>query len=374
MAEIRVAAVMEATSVTGPAKNLLRFCSLAREHFPRPEISVVTFVRGAESNAFTKAAGAAGIKVFTIPERSPVDALISGRFARLLRELSPDIIQTHGSKAHVFTRLARPARVKWLAYHHGYTAEDRKMKMYNRLGLWSMKAADRIVTVCRPFAKHLEASGIGPARIRILPNAIDPAAERAAAASAPAGIEASIPPGAKCLLAVGRLSPEKGHRDFIEALALLRRRGIGDFRALILGDGPERQRLIRQIENCGLSGNVLMPGHQSNPLPYYCLADVFVLPSHSEGSPNVLLEPMTAGVPIVARAVGGVPESVEHEQSALLVQPGSPEELAAAIERVLRDAPLAARLWQAALDRVQSLHCPAVYCSSLLEIYSELLR
>jgi len=373
MADIRVAAVMEATTVTGPAKNLLRFCSLAREHPSRPEISVVTFVRGAESNAFTKAAGAAGIKVFTIPERSPVDALISGRFARLLGELSPGIVQTHGSKAHFFTRMARPGGVKWLAYHHGYTAEDLKMKMYNRLGFWSMKAADRIVTVCRPFARHLEAGGIDPARIRVVPNAIDPAAEHAAAASAPARIEAGIPPGAKCILAVGRLSPEKGHRDLIEAMALLRRRGIGDFRALILGDGPERKRLLRQIETRGLSGIVLLSGHQANPLPYYRLADVFVLPSHSEGSPNVLLEAMAAGVPIVACAVGGVPESVRHEESALLVPPGSPEELAGAVERVLRDAPLAARLGRAALERAESSHSPAVYCTSLLEIYSELL-
>jgi glycosyltransferase involved in cell wall biosynthesis len=377
MAKVRIAAVMEATTVTGPAKNLIRFCCLAREHPSAPELSVVTFLRtsssGPESNAFTEAARAIGLKVHVIPERSPVDALVCGRFGRVLRELSPDIVQTHGSKSHFFARMARPAAAKWLAYHHGYTDEDRKMRFYNRVGCWSMRAADRVVTVCKPFARELEASGIERGRIRVLPNSIDPRTERAAAQTdLPA--EHRIPPGVPCILAVGRLSPEKGHRDLIEALAILRgRRPDLDFRALIVGDGTERISLERQIADAGLSGSVILAGHRSNPLPYYRAANVFVLPSHSEGSPNVLLEAMALGIPIAACAVGGVPESVTHERSALLVEPGSPVALADSIERLLTDTSLAQRMAKAAIEAAESLHAPAIYCSSLLSIYSELL-
>ena len=111
----------------------------------------------------------------------------------------------------------------------------------------------------------------------------------------------------------------------------------------------------------------------SDVQPFYAIADVFALPSHTEGSPNVLLEAMAANLPIVATAVGGVPEMVANNESALLVPPGDPKHLASAIANLLTDKDLAQRLARKAAMLVDIQHSPERYVQSLIEIYSEVI-
>jgi glycosyltransferase involved in cell wall biosynthesis len=103
------------------------------------------------------------------------------------------------------------------------------------------------------------------------------------------------------------------------------------------------------------------------------MANLFVLPSHSEGSPNVLLEAMAAGLPIIATAVGGVPEIVRNGEEAVLVEKQNPKVLAQAIARVLQDNKLQRQLAEAAQHRIQA-YSPAAYCRSILSIYRSCFR
>ena len=98
-----------------------------------------------------------------------------------------------------------------------------------------------------------------------------------------------------------------------------------------------------------------------------------VMPSHSEGSPNVLLEAMAAGVPVVATRVGGVPEIATDGETAVLVEPRNPEAMAAAIQRMLEDESLRARLSRNARELVEEKYSPDAYRRSLVEIYEEVL-
>jgi glycosyltransferase involved in cell wall biosynthesis len=115
-------------------------------------------------------------------------------------------------------------------------------------------------------------------------------------------------------------------------------------------------------------------GQQSNVHAYYAIADVLVLPSHSEGSPNVLLEAMAAQVPIVATAVGGVPEIVQNDETALLIKPNAPEQMAGAISEILGDDALAQRLVRNASAVVATRHTPAHYVESLIRVYQEAIN
>ena len=172
------------------------------------------------------------------------------------------------------------------------------------------------------------------------------------------------------VLSVGRLSREKAHIDLLSAFDRLRENNpAAKSTVVIVGEGPERASLAAAAASLRLTERVIFVGEVSNVQPYYAAADVVVLPSHSEGSPYVLLEAMAANVPIVATAVGGVPEMVEDEESALLVPQRDPRAMAAAIARVLTDPALAQRLTANASALVATRYSPETYVRSILEIY-----
>ncbi len=141
---------------------------------------------------------------------------------------------------------------------------------------------------------------------------------------------------------------------------------------VIVGDGPERGRIEREIAQLGLSGSVTLTGQQDSAARYYAIADIAVLPSVTEGSSNALLEAMATGVPVVATAVGGTPEIVTHEESALLVTPGNAAEMGAAISRLATDAELGARLAEGSQRLIRERHAPDARARRLCAIYREL--
>jgi glycosyltransferase involved in cell wall biosynthesis len=370
-------AVIEAATLTGPAKNLLRFCALARASGDpelAAEVSVVTFKRGGAGGAstpFLEAARAAGIPAEVIAEQRRFDAGVTRGLAEILDRIEPDIVQTHSVKSHFLMRwtgLGR--RRRWVAFHHGYTFDDLKMRLYNQLDRWSLRAAGRVVTVCGPFARGLERTGVDPRLIHVLPNSIEEAGRVDQQQIQALRERLGIRPEERVILSVGRFSAEKAQIDLVRAAGQLRRLHPGvSFRLVLVGDGPERERVESAASAEGLEA--LFPGHQRDIRPYYGLADIFALPSHSEGSPNVILEAMMAGVPIAATLVGGVPETVRDEESALLVPARDPAALAAALGRLLTDRELAATLARNAAREARERFSPLSYQRSLVKIYRD---
>jgi glycosyltransferase involved in cell wall biosynthesis len=156
--------------------------------------------------------------------------------------------------------------------------------------------------------------------------------------------------GEPLLVAVGRLAPQKGYPVMLRALAEVRRDVPA--RLLVLGDGDERGQLTALSRELGVEDAVRFAGFVENPFPYMRAATAYVLSSHWEGFPFVLVEASRAGAAIVAaNCPFGVDEVIVPEETGLLVPPGDPGALAAAILRVLRDPRLAARLRQGARER-----------------------
>jgi glycosyltransferase involved in cell wall biosynthesis len=129
----------------------------------------------------------------------------------------------------------------------------------------------------------------------------------------------------------------------LEAFARLSERA-SDLRLAIAGDGPLRGALTDQVERLGLEERVAFLGVRADVVALHRAAELLVLPSEGEGLPNVVLEALAAGTPVVATDVLGTREVVRHEREALLVAPGDAQALEAALWRVLTDASLAARL------------------------------
>lgn len=394
---IKILAVIEATTVTGPAKNLLNFCRLARSRafvdsgLPPVEVSIATFHRapaaaaqgadgsaqdeGEAPNPFVAAARADGVEVDVIRERTRFDPRVIAGLRRAVARRAPDVIQTHMVKSHFLVKLSGLGRERpWVAYHHGYTSTDRKMLVYNQLNRWSLPSATRVITVCGPFAERLAREGVRPERISVRHNSVVAPPRVSAEERRAIRNKLGVAEGESLVLAVGRLSHEKGHADLVAALAALRGLDPGlNFKLVVVGEGPERVRVEGAAREAGLAGRVVFAGHAADVRPFYAAADVLALPSHSEGSPNVLLEAMAAGLPVVATSVGGVPEIADDGESALLVPPRDAPAFAAALGRLLTDAELAQRLGTNASARVVAQFSPEAYARALVEIYRGLV-
>ena len=372
MKPIRVLKIMEAASVTGPAGNVIRFCKHAHA-LGEIDITIAAFHRspgtgaGTPWNAFFDALAGAGIEYDVIREKRRFDLGVVEQIREIVNRRNPDIIATHATKSHFLVRYSGLHRsYPWIAFHHGYTSEDTKMRLYTQLDRWSLPAARRVVTVCDPFAKMLaETRGVSSERILVLPNSMDPAPPPDPEKMQELSRSLGLPENARVILSIGRLSTEKAQIDLLQAFALMK---TPDLRLVLVGNGIDRGRLVNAAATLGIAGQTIFAGQHRDVWPFYDLADIFVLPSLSEGSPNVLLEAMMAQAPVVATAVGGVPETVEHESSALLVPPRDPEKLAEAMRRLLDSPELRARLAANAFARVKEHFSPEAYYERLRQI------
>jgi glycosyltransferase involved in cell wall biosynthesis len=202
-----------------------------------------------------------------------------------------------------------------------------------RLIRWAADQAAGLVTVCEALKTELVALGVAPSRVRVLRNGVDlelfTPVDRAAARRR-LGLEGPI------LLSVGHLIPRKGHDIVIRALLELPAATL-----LIAGDGPEEASLEALVRALGLEGRVRFLGAVAHERMHrvYGAADVLVLASDREGWPNVLLEAMACGTPVVATKVWGTPEVVTSPVAGRLVAERSPAALAEGIRTLLANPP-----------------------------------
>jgi glycosyltransferase involved in cell wall biosynthesis len=374
---IEIAVLMESTSVSGPAKNLIEFARRAAQPapgIPLIRMTLVTYQRGAVESEFVSEAKAAGMPVVLLPESGPLDLRVVGRLRNALTRLNPDIIQSHNIKSYLFVRLTGLFKsYPWIAFNHGYTAVDLKDRIYNYADRFSLPRAYRVVAVCGPFGKRLIARGVDRERIRIQHNSVKPfvvpSAEAVENVRRKHGIGEEL-----VVLCAGRLSTEKGQADLLEAVALIAKMpDIPRFRLLLAGDGVERQHLEQLSARLGIQEKVIFAGHASDMRPYYAMASMLVLPSHSEGSPNVVLEALAAGLAVAATTVGGVPEILEEGRTGLMVPPQNSAALAEATARLLRDPALRCRLASVGQEYVMRSFTPEAYRLSLTTLYRSVL-
>jgi glycosyltransferase involved in cell wall biosynthesis len=386
-ATLKILSIVEATSINAVAKNVLEFHRSARElgaltvDFPDVEACLATFARRQDvtqsPNEFVRAARQLQLEVEIISERRRFDLSVLPALRNIVERQRPDLVVSHSVKSHFLVWRSHLWReCPWIAFHHGYTTTDRKMRLYNRLDRWSLPVADRLVTVCHAFARELAINtGVPIAKIAVQHNSIRPRPLVSPAEALAMRSKIGIAPDESMLLAVGRLSKEKAHVDLLAGFTRLRETNRElKCKLVIVGDGPERGALEAAARSWGINVDVIFTGQENDVQPFYAAADVFVLPSHSEGSPNVLLEAMAANLPIVATDVGGVPEIVENNESAVLVPANDPNAMAAAIARVLNDQDFARRLTTQSAALVASRYAPAQYVRSLVEIFQEAIN
>lgn len=279
-----------------------------------------------------------------------------------------DLIHAHkfGSNAWA-ALLARTTRVPLVVHEHNFSDRpSRSRVLLDRH--WISTAADRMLCVSGSVADVERASGVPDRMIEVVANGVrlDASLPRADA-RARLGLDGR----SFTIGIVGRLRPEKAHDVLLRAVAQLSRSGR-DVRLCVVGDGPCSRELHVLAARLGIAGRVRWAGEQANAAVLASAFDVAVVCSRWEGLPLAALEAMAAGVPLVASRVGGLPD-LAADGSAVLVQPGDDDELAAAIASLMDDRDAAADLGRAGRRRIAQLYSFETMVRRVEDIYDEVL-
>jgi glycosyltransferase involved in cell wall biosynthesis len=314
--------------IGGPGKTILETHRAIDHTRFRMHLAVFLPKDAPAESPFIAAAGRVGLPVHVLRLGHSYDPRAALQVARLVDQLDIDILSAHEVKSDVVALLAaRLRRVATITTLHGWIGNGRKQRFFTALDKRVARGFDRAIAVSAQVEKDLLAAGVRPERIRLLRNAI--VTERYVRTGA-VGFLAELAGGpvpGPVIVSVGRLSPEKGHADLLEAVAIAGRRGCV-FSVMLAGDGPERPRLEGLVRSLGLTGRVHMPGYLERPERVLEEADLMVLPSHTEGLPNAALEALLMEVPVLATRVGGTPEVISDGVTGRLVDAHDPAAMA----------------------------------------------
>jgi len=305
--------------------------------------------------------------------RGLVDWRLVWNLRRLMRRQRVDVVHSFllfmNCYGAVAAWLARRPMIAGVRGTSSDLASSRQVLAY-RL---ACRLASRVTVVSEDLGRSVASVlGVPASKMLITPNGVDserfrPDEEVRAAARQ----ELGIPPQALLVGTVGRLEAVKAQADLVRAVAELSER-LPDLHLLILGEGSERGALESLAREAGLATRVHLPGFREEVERVLPALDVFVLPSLSEGMPNALLQAMAAGLPAVASDVGGNPEVLRVGETGLLVPAGDCYELARAIERLLTNRELAAKMGAAGRARVQREYSQVAFIRRHERLYREL--
>jgi glycosyltransferase involved in cell wall biosynthesis len=336
----------------GPERQMV---GLARSLPPPFRTSFLSFPERGLCRPFLDEARRQRFDAAALESNAPNLWAAARELSQRLHELRADILCCHGYKADLVGILARRQhRLPLIAVSRGWTAATWRVRLYEWLDRRCLRHMDAVVCVSDGQASKVRRAGVAEARLHVIRNAIHTA--RFSTPRAPErGFLQSFFRKPRTLLigAAGRLSPEKGFDLLVEAAATVVRSNP-DAGFVLFGDGPLRDRLAAQIARRRLQNHFILAGFRDDLDRWLASLDVMVLPSYTEGLPNVVLEAFAAGVPVVATAVGGTPEVVDDGASGYLVPPGQPAPLAERILALLGDASMRSRMGEHGRRRVST--------------------
>jgi len=373
---LRVALVCPSLDYGGAERHLLKLASALRRSSISPTVLVLD--RDAENHLAAEFAEAS-LEVLLPPgaSRARVVAWLSG----LLRSGRFDVAHSFLWRADVTLALA----ARLAGFTHVICSErgDRLAPFYSspawRFRRWldrrlTFTTARALVANSRAGAKAAVHAGFPEAKARVIPNWVD-LEEIDAARNGARELRRHYGWGTSPILGfVGRLSPDKGALHFVDVAAALSSRNPGAARFVMVGDGPQRSAVDARIENAGLRDQFTMIGAVDSPLALMHAMDVGVITSPTESLPNVLLEFMACGVPVVAPAVGGIVDVVEDGISGRLVAPESTVAAADACEPLLASVAARCAMGRAARETVLARFQPNAIIGRYTDLYEDIAR
>jgi glycosyltransferase involved in cell wall biosynthesis len=318
---------------------------------------------------FAGIAEAQGLRVEKIPCRGRLDWGAVRTIRNLIKAGNIDLIHTHGYKSDFYGyAAARSIPIPRVATCHLWTRKTAVVRLYEALDRVILPRFDRVIGVSESISALIRNAGVASDKVHTIDNGIDITPFSAAE---PTLTEARAR-GGKVIGAIGRLEAQKGLEYFLRAARNILKE-FPDTTFVIVGDGPEREKLEAIANDLGIASHVMFTGQRRDMPGIHASLDIFALSSIDEGMPIVILEAMAASTPIVATSVGAVPKLIASGKTGLLVEPRDPEALSQAIITLLKDPQLAKKLGQNARTAVAENNSAEAMARKYFELYSRVL-
>ncbi len=371
---INLLQVVNGLAIGGAEKKLLELV----KHLDKKRYKIIVCSIG-QGGPLQKDFEALNLDVVVCHKRNKFDLSLISKVARLIRECEIDLVQTTLLLADLVGAFAarwsglRPPVISWETVSHG---ENDILRTKSR-HVWAYKAAmkrvDKIVAVSREIQTSLiQRRGIPPEKIELIHYGVDLRKFTRRNGTFDKRGELNIPGDRIVIGTVARAEPYKGVAYLQQAaVQLVQQYPKLDF--VFVGDGSLRNELETVVRGLGLSRRIRFLGFRNDVHEIMNAFDIFVLPSLTEGLPNVILEAMASCKPVVATAVGGIPEAVVDGETGLLIPPGDAAAIVRAIKRLLSHNQAALRMGEAGRKRVEELFSLQREVSSFDHLYQRLL-
>ncbi len=300
----------------GPERQLHFHARLARQS--GVNLTVSSFTESGSRPEFLEVIAADGIPTHAFEVTSAYDIGAIRKVGQYLRENDIDILCTHDYRTHLVGMLSHGKKdLRWIAFSRGFTKENLKIRLYHALDKIFIRQADHIVAVSESQKKKLVRLLVPSKKISTVHNAIDSANFEAVD---PINLRKKFgfPPESIISISGGRFSEEKGQIYLVRAAFEAIKQNTS-LRFILFGDGPDLEKIRRLLRDRGLEDKILCPGFERNLVAHLKGADILINPSLSEGLPNIVLESMAVGVPVIATNVGGLPEIIDDKVNGFLV-------------------------------------------------------
>jgi glycosyltransferase involved in cell wall biosynthesis len=363
--------VIDTAFLGGPGKGLLQLLRHLRGD--RYSFIVCAFsYRHPKSTEFIDAIQASGYELRLLTQRFRFDPAAIVEAVRIARKEKVTMVQSHGYKAHVVASIVTARLlIPWFAMTHGWTCENWKVRFYNQIERLLLKRADIAGAVSSPLHREIVRLR-GPDRpSHLILNAVDANEIKGEKGGDAVRSRHDIPANHTLLGVFGRLSPEKAPLIALEAFHHLCQE-FENVSLLFVGDGPLRAAIRERATELDLEKRVILADHQSRMRDFYEAIDLLVIPSLSEGLPNVLLEAMALGVPSLCTRAGGIPDVIEHDVTGWLVSPGDVNGLTNQLRKVVAAPGRRQQVASAARDSLYPRFSASTRADLFLSIYDEL--
>lgn len=313
-----------------------------------------------------------GLRTVPLNPSGEFDLHAGWQLYRILRSLAPEVVHVHDPMGVALTAMALKFQPR--LQPRPLIVASRRVDFHlkkNAFSRWKYRHIDVFIAVSNVIARMLVEDGIPADRIEVVHDGV-PIGTIDKTPSADVHKELWLPHGSPVIGNVAALVPHKGQKDLISAAAKVVR-AVPDARFVILGEGELRPVLDQQVKSLGLERHVFLPGFRPDALSLQKSFDIFVMSSITEGLGSAMLDALACGTPVVGTRAGGIPEVIEHGRTGLLVKPHHPDELAAAIVRLLQDPALRARLGAAGRAHVETAFSVERMVEGTLAVYQSRL-